>query len=217
MIDVAVVDYGMGNLRSVLNAFRHVAPGSNIAITDRVTDVRDARRVVVPGQSAMPDTMAALNASGLREAVIDAAHGPHAKPFLGICLGLQMLFDESEEGPTPCLGVYAGKVRRFDPARMTGDDGARQKIPHMGWSPVKQRPHPLWTGIGDGERFYFAHSYFPFPDDASLATGTVDYPSAALPFTCAIGRDTLFAVQFHPEKSSSAGLRLLANFVSWTA
>jgi glutamine amidotransferase len=214
MLDVAIVDYGMGNLRSVLNAFRHVAPDAAIDITDRAQAVRDARRVVVPGQSAMPDTMAALDASGLRDAVIESARD---KPFLGICLGLQMLFDESEEGPTPCLGLYAGRVRRFDPARMSGDDGSRQKIPHMGWSPVRQSPHALWTGIDDESRFYFAHSYFPVPDDASLATGTVAYPSTALPFTCAIGRDTLFAVQFHPEKSATAGLRLLANFVSWTA
>ena len=213
MLDVAIVDYGMGNLRSVLNAFRHVAPDASIEITDQAQVVRDARRVVVPGQSAMPDTMVALDRSGLRDAVIDAAK---AKSFLGICLGLQMLFDDSEEGPTPCLGLFHGSVRRFDPSRMTGDDGTRQKIPHMGWSPVRQRAHPLWRGIDDGTRFYFAHSYFPVPDDATLATGTVDYPNAGLPFTCAIGRDTLFAVQFHPEKSASAGLRLLANFVAWT-
>ena len=214
MLDVAIVDYGMGNLRSVLNACRHVAPDAAIEITDVAQAVRDARRVVVPGQAAMPDTMAALNASGLREAVVDAAR---TKPFLGICLGLQMLFDESEEGPTPCLGLYAGRVRRFDAAKMVGDDRSRQKIPHMGWSPVAQHPHALWKGIDDDERFYFAHSYFPVPVDADLATGIVAYPNATEPFTCAIGRDTLFAVQFHPEKSASAGLRLLANFVSWTA
>lgn len=214
MLDVAIVDYGMGNLRSVYNAFRHVAPDAAIAITERADAVRDARRVVVPGQSAMPDTMFALNASGLRDAVIAAAGD---KPFLGICLGLQMLFDRSEEGPTPCLGLFEGNVQRFDAAKMTGDDGRRQKIPHMGWSPVSQRAHVLWTGIPDDTRFYFAHSYFPVPLDTSLATGTVDYPGRDQPFTCAIGRDTLFAVQFHPEKSASAGLRLLANFVSWTA
>lgn len=214
MLDVAIVDYGMGNLRSVYNALCHVAPGADIAITDSAQTVRDARRVVVPGQSAMPDTMAALNASGLREAVVAAAAD---KPFLGICLGLQMLFETSEEGPTPCLGVFGGNVRRFDPAKMTGADGQRHKIPHMGWSRVTQRAHRLWDGIDDDTRFYFAHSYFPVPDQPGLITGTVDYPDAREPFTCAIGRDTLFAVQFHPEKSSSAGLRLLANFVSWTA
>lgn len=214
-LDVAVVDYGMGNLRSVHNALLHVAPKARIAITSDAQAVRDARRVVVPGQSAMPDTMAALNASGLREAVIEAAA---KKPFLGICLGLQMLFEISAEGPTPCLGVYPGTVIRFDPARMTDAAGHRQKVPHMGWSPVhQQRAHPLWAGIADDTRFYFAHSYFPVPQDAGLIAGTVDYPDARQPFTCAIGRATLFAVQFHPEKSSTAGLRLLANFVSWTA
>ena len=214
-LDVAIVDYGMGNLRSVHNALRFVAPDARIEITSDAQDVLDARRVIVPGQSAMPDTMAALNASGLRDAVIAAAG---SKPFLGICLGLQMLFDISEEGPTPCLGVYRGKVVRFDPAKMTDAQGQRQKVPHMGWSPVAQaRAHPLWAGIADHTRFYFAHSYYPVPREMDLVTGTVAYPDAREPFTCAIGRATLFAVQFHPEKSSTAGLRLLSNFVSWTA
>ncbi|MBK9607218.1 MAG: imidazole glycerol phosphate synthase subunit HisH [Betaproteobacteria bacterium] len=214
-LDVAIVDYGMGNLRSVHNALRFVAPDARIEITSDAQDVHDARRVVVPGQAAMPDTMAALNASGLREAVIAAAN---SKPFLGICLGLQMLFDVSEEGPTPCLGVYRGTVVRFDPAKMTDAQGQRQKVPHMGWSPVRQaRAHPLWAGIADHTRFYFAHSYYPVPREMDLVTGLVAYPDAREPFTCAIGRATLFAVQFHPEKSSTAGLRLLSNFVSWNA
>ena len=128
-----------------------------------------------------------------------------------------MLFDESEEGNTRCLGLYPGKVVRFDAARMRDAAGQRLKVPHMGWSPVSQtRPHPLWNGISDQTRFYFAHSYFPVPAEADLVAGTVAYPDA-MPFTCAIGRDTLFAVQFHPEKSATAGLRLLANFVSWNA
>ena len=212
-LDVAIVDYGMGNLRSVHNAFRHVAPDLRIEITSDAQTVHDALRVVVPGQSAMPDTMAALNASGLREAVTVSAAG---KPFLGICLGLQMLFGESEEGPTRCLGIFDGDVVRFDRSRMVDAAGARLKVPHMGWSPVRQvRPHPMWAGIPDQTRFYFAHSYYPVPRDPELVTGSVDYPSAAEPFTCAIGRATLFAVQFHPEKSSSAGLQLLSNFVSW--
>jgi glutamine amidotransferase len=214
-LDVAIVDYGMGNLRSVHNALLSVAPEARIAITSDAQAVHDARRVVVPGQAAMPDTMAALNASGLREAVIAAAA---TKPFLGICLGLQMLFDSSEEGPTPCLGIYPGQVVRFNPAAMIDAAGHRQKVPHMGWSPVRQvSAHPLWAGIADQSRFYFAHSYYPVPDESALITGSVDYPDAREPFTCAIGRDTLFAVQFHPEKSASAGLRLLANFVSWIA
>jgi glutamine amidotransferase len=214
VLDVAIVDYGMGNLRSVHNALRNVAPAARIEITSDALAVHGARRVVVPGQAAMPDTMAALNASGLREAVIEAAA---TKPFLGICLGLQMLFEVSEEGDTPCLGLYPGKVVRFDPARMIDAAGHRQKVPHMGWSPVRQeRAHPLWAGIADQTRFYFAHSYYPVPQEPELITGSVAYPDAREPFTCAIGRATLFAVQFHPEKSSTAGLRLLANFVSWT-
>jgi glutamine amidotransferase len=214
-LDVAIVDYGMGNLRSVHNAFLHVAPEARIEISSDAQVVRDARRVVVPGQAAMRDTMAALNASGLREAVIAAAT---TKPFLGICLGLQMLFDSSEEGDTPCLGLFPGKVVRFDPATMIDAAGHRQKVPHMGWSPVRQvRAHPLWAGIADQTRFYFAHSYYPVPREPALITGSVAYPDAREPFTCAIGHDTLFAIQFHPEKSSTAGLRLLANFVSWTA
>jgi len=212
-LDVAIVDYGMGNLRSVFNALRHVAPDLRIAITADAQSVHDACRVVVPGQSAMPDTMAALNASGLKQAVIESAAN---KPFLGICLGLQMLFDVSEEGPTECLGIHEGRVVRFDRERMFDANGARLKVPHMGWSPVRhERPHPLWAGIEDGARFYFAHSYFPVPRERDIITGSVAYPSVGEPFTCAIGRAKLFAVQFHPEKSSSAGLQLLSNFVSW--
>lgn len=212
-LDVAIVDYGMGNLRSVHNALLHVAPSARIAITADADAVHGAARVVVPGQSAMPDTMAALDASGLREAIVAAARD---KPFLGICLGLQMLFDESEEGPTRCLGLFGGRVERFPANAMTDASGARLKVPHMGWSPVRQvGAHPLWAGIEDGTRFYFAHSYYPVPSDPDLASGKVDYPSAERPFTCAIGRATLFAVQFHPEKSASAGLQLLSNFVSW--
>ena len=214
-LDVAIVDYGMGNLRSVHNALRHVAPAQRIEITSDAHAVHDARRVVVPGQAAMPDTMHALNASGLREAVLEAAT---TKPFLGICLGLQMLFDVSEEGNTACLGLYQGEVVRFDPAKMTDAAGNRLKVPHMGWSPVHQQcAHPLWAGIPDDTRFYFAHSYYPVPQEQQLIAGSVAYPDANEPFTCAIGRATLFAVQFHPEKSSTAGLRLLANFVSWNA
>jgi len=168
-LDVAIVDYGMGNLRSVHNALLHVAPDLRIAITADADAVRRAARIVVPGQSAMPDTMAALDASGLREAIVAAAR---EKPFLGICLGLQMLFDESEEGATKCLGLFPGRVERFPPDAMTDASGARLNVPHMGWSPVRQaRIHPLWQGIEDGTRFYFAHSYYPVPRDAALVTG----------------------------------------------
>lgn len=210
MPDVAVVDYGMGNLRSVAKALTYVAPGASIVVTDDADVIRSAARVVLPGQSAMPDTMAELDASGLRDVVLDCIRD---RPFLGVCLGMQMLFESSEEGPTRCLGVVAGDVRRFREEQMTNERGERLKIPHMGWSPVSQvKPHPLWSGIEDGARFYFAHSYYPAPVDQAMTAGTAAYP---LPFTCAVARANIFAVQFHPEKSHSAGLRLLANFVAW--
>ena len=210
MPDVAVIDYGMGNLRSVAKALVHVAPGASIVVTDKPDVIRSAARVVLPGQSAMPDTMAHLDASGLRDVVLRCVED---RPFLGVCLGLQMLFETSEEGPTACLAVLRGRVEKFREASMALPGGERLKVPHMGWSPVRQtRPHPLWTGIADDARFYFAHSYYPVPADPDLTVGTASYPA---PFTCAIAKANIFAVQFHPEKSQRAGLRLLANFVAW--
>ena len=207
---IAVIDYGMGNLRSVAKALAHVAPDANVVVTSDAAVIRDAARVVLPGQSAMPDTMAALEGSGLREAVVACLRD---RPFLGVCLGLQMLFETSEEGPTRCLGTFAGEVRRFREEDLVLPGGERLKVPHMGWSPVAQvRPHPLFAGIADLERFYFAHSYYPVPADPALTVATTAYPA---PFTCAIAKANIFAVQFHPEKSQRAGLRMLANFVGW--
>ena len=209
-MDIAVVDYGMGNLRSVAKALVHVAPQASVVITADPKVIREAARVVLPGQSAMPDTMASLDASGLRDVVVQCLGD---RPFLGVCLGLQMLFETSEEGPTACLGVLPGRVLRFREQDMTLPTGERLKIPHMGWSPVhQQRAHPLWAGIEDGARFYFAHSYYPVPADPGVTAGTAAYP---VPFTCAIARANIFAVQFHPEKSQRSGLQLLANFVTW--
>ena len=200
----------MGNLRSVAKALRHVAPDRTIVVSADPATIRNADRVVLPGQSAMPDCMRCLNQSGLAEVVLQSVTD---RPFLGICLGLQMLFDTSEEGPTAGLGVLPGRVVRFRDAQMTASDGGRLKIPHMGWSPVhRTSEHPLWRGIENEARFYFAHSYYPAPDDASITAGIVSYPS---PFTCAIARANIFAVQFHPEKSHRAGLQLLSNFVAW--
>jgi glutamine amidotransferase len=172
--------------------------------------VASADRVVFPGQGAMPDCMQELSARGLRDAVMAAARD---KPFLGICIGQQMLFDWSDEGGVAGLGVFAGKVVRFPENRMFGPDGARLKVPHMGWNEVRQtRPHRLWEGIADGERFYFVHSYFVSPMDAGLACGECTY---GIPFTAAVARDNIFAIQCHPEKSAAAGLKLLENFVRW--
>ena len=210
MTDIAVVDYGMGNLRSVAKALRHVAPELAIAVTADPKVIGGAGRVVLPGQSAMPDCMRCLDASHLTAAVLEAAR---TRPFLGICLGLQMLFESSEEGPTKGLGVLGGEVIRFREGMASLAPGVRFKVPHMGWSPVRQvRTHPLWAGIPDGCRFYFAHSYHPAPADPAVIVGTTEYPAA---FTCAIARANIFATQFHPEKSHRAGLQLLANFVAW--
>jgi glutamine amidotransferase len=204
-LDIAVVDYGMGNIRSVSKALERVAPRARVAVTADAAAIRAAARVVVPGQGALPDCMRSLAASGARDAVIEAARG---KPFLGICIGMQMLFEHGEEGDTPGLGLLAGGVPRFPAARMDG-----LKVPHMGWNEVRQSgTHALWAGIPSGERFYFVHSYFPEPADAGLTAATCTYGVA---FTCAIARDNIFAVQFHPEKSQAAGLRLLSNFVQW--
>jgi glutamine amidotransferase len=199
---IAVVDYGMGNLRSVSKAIEHVAPQADVVVTRDAQRIAEAERVVVPGQGAMPDCMRQLGESGAREAVLEAARG---KPFLGICIGLQMLFEHGEEGDTPGLGVLAGEVPRFQVPGL--------KVPHIGWNDVTQtRPHALWAQIPDRSRFYFVHSYYPAPRDAGLTAGTALY---GRPFTCAVARDNIFAVQFHPEKSQSAGLQLLSNFVRW--
>ena len=210
MIDIAVIDYGMGNLRSVSKAIEHVAPGLTVAVTSDPAVVARAARVVFPGQGAMPDCMREMDARGLREAVLAAAHG---KPFLGICIGLQMLFERSEEGDTAGLGVLPGKVRRFPTTGMVDASGARLKVPHMGWNRVRQAAaHPLWRGVADQAYFYFVHSYYVDTPEPSLIAGCSDYPQ---PFTCAVARDNVFSVQFHPEKSGADGVQLLTNFVQW--
>ncbi|HSA88773.1 MAG TPA: imidazole glycerol phosphate synthase subunit HisH [Burkholderiales bacterium] len=200
---IAVVDYGMGNLRSVSKALEHVAPGAQVLLTAEPETILSSEKLVVPGQGALPDCMRQLTASGAREAVVEATR---SKPFLGICIGLQMLFERGEEGDAQGLGLLPGRVPRF--AASTG-----LKIPHIGWNEVRQeRAHALWQGIPDASRFYFVHSYYPEPRDRTLTAATCVYGA---PFTCAVARDNIFAVQFHPEKSQSAGLQLLSNFVRW--
>ena len=208
MVDVAVVDYGMGNLRSVEQALRKVSPDAEIVVSDDAGVIANAGRVVFPGQGAMPDCMRELDMRGLRDAVLEAARD---KPFLGICIGLQMLFEHSTEGNVAGLGILRGEVVRFA-SNLHDAQGNRLKVPHMGWNQVHHSNHALWDGIDQDARFYFVHSYYVQPQDPSLVQGTSDYPQ---PFVCAVAQDNLFAVQFHPEKSQTAGLKLLQNFMQW--
>lgn len=209
-IDIAVVDYGMGNLRSVSKALEHVAPKKRVVVTSDAHEIEAARQVVFPGQGAMPDCMREIDARGLRGAIETAAS---EKPFLGICIGLQLLFDRSEEGDCLGLGVFPGVVQRFKMAHLRDPMGGKLKVPHMGWNQVYQtKSHPLWHNIQDGERFYYVHSYHVLPAQASLQAGYTNYPDR---FTAVVAKANIFAVQFHPEKSQHAGLQLLANFVAW--
>jgi glutamine amidotransferase len=210
MNKIVVVDYGMGNLRSVAQALRHVAPEADVKISGDVADIRAADRVVLPGQGAMPDCMRSLRESGVQDAVLEAAR---TKPLFGVCVGEQMLFDWSAEGETNGLGLLPGKVVRFALEDQLQEDGSRFKVPQMGWNRVQQQTsHPLWAGIEDGAHFYFVHSYYAQPALASDIVGQTVYGQA---FACAVARDNIFATQFHPEKSASAGLQLYRNFVHW--
>lgn len=205
----------MGNFHSVARALQAAAPDATIRICNQAADIDQADRVVFPGQGAMRDCMRTLNESGLRDAVERAARN---KPLLGVCVGEQMLFQESEEGNTPCLNLLPGRVKRFaGPQFARADQGNHEqellKVPHMGWNQVEQvQPHALWAGIPDRSYFYFVHSYYVEPHDSALTVGVSHY---GLRFTCAIAAANIFAVQFHPEKSAQHGLRLYRNFVDW--
>lgn len=210
MKKIVVVDYGMGNLRSVAQALRAVAPEAEVMISGEVADIVAADRIVLPGQGAMPDCMKSLKMSGLQQAVQDAVR---SKPLLGVCVGEQMLFDWSEEGDTPGLGLLPGKIIRFQLKDQLQEDGSRFKVPQMGWNRVRQsQAHPLWQGIPDQSYFYFVHSYYAVPADLADSVGETDYGAA---FCCAVARENIFATQFHPEKSAAAGLQLYRNFVAW--
>ena len=211
MQTIAVIDYGMGNLRSVVNALQFVSEDScKVLLTSDPEQVLRADRVVFPGQGAAGDCMRAIDDYGLREAILSAAR---QRPFLGICMGMQVLIEHSEENQgTQCLGMYAGKVRYFGDSHRD-QSGVKLKVPHMGWNRVAQtQSHPLWNSIDDGSRFYFVHSYYLEAQDPQLAAGVTDY---GFSFTSAIAKDNLFAMQCHPEKSADAGLQLLRNFVNW--
>lgn len=207
---IAIVDYGTGNLRSVGQAVKAVADGADVLVTGRAADIDAADRVIFPGQGAMGDCMRCLAQSGLKEALLRALAD---KPVLAVCIGMQMLFEYSDENSCPGLGLIAGKVMRFPEAALVRANGERLKVPQMGWNTVTQRmAHPLWNGIADKSWFYFVHSYFVAPEDDSVASGTSSY---GLPFVCAVARDNIFATQFHPEKSAASGLKLFSNFVHW--
>jgi len=207
---IAIVDYGMGNLRSVAQALRHVAPDADVRIAGTATAIDAAERVVLPGQGAMPDCMRHLREAGLEAAVRRAAA---SRPLLAVCIGEQMLFEHTEEGDCDGLGLFAGQVVRFRDADMQRADGSRRKVPHMGWNRVRQLgSHPLWEGVPDEAHFYFVHSFHVEPAERAIAAGESRYGRI---FTCAVARDNIFATQFHPEKSAADGLTMYANFVRW--
>ena len=216
MKKVAVVDYGMGNLRSVTQAVMHVAAevGVEVVWAHRPQQVLDAERVILPGQGGMRDCMRELHSSGMLQAVLHAAAN---KPLMGVCVGMQMLLDHSQELDTPCLGLIAGEVIKFDLAGQTQPDGSRYKVPQMGWNQVWQTAHgvprhPVWGDVPDGSYFYFVHSYYAQPSDKRHSIGETNYGRR---FSSALAHDNIFATQFHPEKSAEHGLALYRNFLHW--
>jgi glutamine amidotransferase len=210
---IAVIDYGMGNLHSAASALQHVAPEHRVVVSADAAVIAAADRVVFPGVGAIRDCVGEIRKRGFDRVVRDVVAS--GKPVLGICVGMQALMDHSEEnGGVDCLGILPGRVRHFGRPLLDAD-GARLKVPHMGWSPVHFTApvHPLWRGIADGSRFYFVHSYCVDVADQPLCAATCEY--GVVRFAAAVARDNLFAVQFHPEKSHTAGLQLLKNFVHW--
>jgi glutamine amidotransferase len=207
---IVVID-GLGNLRSVAQALRAAAPEADVLVSSKAADIDAADRIVLPGQGAMRDCMTSLRESGAEEALLRAVK---TRPVMGVCVGEQMLFESSEENEgTPGLGLLPGKVVRFQLDGKLQADGSRFKVPQMGWNRVRQvRAHPLWEGVEDGAYFYFVHSYYAVPGEASDTIGETDYGS---PYCCAVARNNLVATQFHPEKSAAAGLRLYRNFTLW--
>lgn len=208
---LAVIDYGMGNLRSVAKALEHIAPQDNIIITNNIQEIKSADRIIFPGVGAMPDCIRELEHRNLKEIIIESAKN---KPFMGICLGMQALFEFSEEGNAKGLGILPGTVKHFTSEHsMILEHGEKLKVPHIGWNEVKQvKNHAIWKDIAENTRFYFVHSYFVDEKLSDYIAGTTAYP---FDFTCAVHHENIFAVQFHPEKSQNAGLKLLKNFIDW--
>ncbi|WP_174482706.1 imidazole glycerol phosphate synthase subunit HisH [methanotrophic endosymbiont of Bathymodiolus puteoserpentis (Logatchev)] len=209
MSSVAVIDYGMGNLHSIAKALQHAAPDVDVRVVSDLKSILSADRVVFPGVGAMRDCMHALQETELNQVIAQVAQ---TRPLLGICLGMQALLTNSEEnGGVECLNILPGQVKHF-PEDLRAANGERLKIPHMGWNQVEQHAHPLWKGVPQNSRFYFVHSYYAQPDSSVIVAGTTEYPEN---FACALAKDNIFAVQFHPEKSQTAGLQLLNNFLHW--
>lgn len=209
MTKIALLDYGMGNLHSVSKALTNV--GAEVSITNDPKVVAAADKIVFPGVGAMRDCMIGMREAGIDDVVRKAIFN---KPVMAICVGMQALFEQSSEnGGTECLGILDGNVEAFDPS-WTDEQGATIKVPHMGWNTITELEsnHPLWHGIEDNAHFYFVHSYYCAPNDNSQVAAICDYGQ---PFCASIIKDNLFATQFHPEKSNTAGLQLLKNFVDW--
>lgn len=211
MTKIAVIDYGMGNLRSVSKALEKVSPKATVSVTSDPTSIIAADKVVLPGVGAIKDCLHEIDSFNLRETILEASRN---KPFLGICLGMQAMLNSSEEnGGTECLGIIPGEVTLFQDPLQCSETGEKLKVPHMGWNHVFQtQDHPLWSGIENGARFYFVHSYFAKTKTEEHSLGETEY---GINFSSAIGRENIFAVQFHPEKSQNCGLRLLENFINW--
>ncbi|MCW8839970.1 MAG: imidazole glycerol phosphate synthase subunit HisH [Gammaproteobacteria bacterium] len=211
MSSVAVIDYGMGNLHSVAKALEHTGRVDEIRVTHDAEQIRSADRVVLPGVGAIRDCMAEIRRLGLDEVIAEVVK---SKPFLGVCVGMQALMDVSEEnGGTECLGILPGRVSYFGDELVDEQNGARLKVPHMGWNRVHQEmAHPLWQGIEQDARFYFVHSYYVTPAQQSYLAGSTRHGVA---IAAALAHENIFAVQFHPEKSQHDGLQLYANFLGW--
>ncbi len=217
MNKVAVIDYGMGNLHSVAKAVEYVGKNVTVSVTSDARTILQADHVIFPGVGAIRDCMGEIRRLGIDEIVAEVVRH---KPLLAVCVGMQALMDSSEENNgVECLGMVSGRVRYFGNAQgsgtgaLTDADGNRLKVPHMGWNMVKQTDkHPLWAGIEDNSRFYFVHSYYVELGAQEKASGVTEY---GVPFTAALNKGNIFAVQFHPEKSQHSGLQLLRNFLGW--